>query len=255
MKLIYTDESGNTGLNLKDKEQPIFLLACLIIDENQWFDLEEDFQLLMENYLKLSNNTNFEIHAIDLKIGRGVFQDLDFKQRLALRNDFFELIKKYQLPIFYRRIIKKNFEEFCIQNYGSGIQIQPYIMALPFIFSEVESYLSKNNSYGMFIFDEQKEYYLDVERSIKLLRLDKTSLLKTSKIIEKGFFVDSKKSFGIQLIDILAYYIRKYEENKLNIKISEYDKEVFPIIESLNLINENTNIKDVFDWIKQNYIK
>lgn len=49
MKLIYTDESGNTGLNLKDKQQPIFLLVCIIIDENQWFDLEDDYHKLIKN--------------------------------------------------------------------------------------------------------------------------------------------------------------------------------------------------------------
>jgi len=31
MNLIYIDESGNTGLNLKDSQQPVFLLATLIL--------------------------------------------------------------------------------------------------------------------------------------------------------------------------------------------------------------------------------
>jgi len=70
----------------------------------------------------------------------------------------------------------------------------------------------------MFIFDEQKETLDDAERSLRTLRLDSTSVLKTSNIIEKGFFIDSSKSFALQLVDLAAYYIRKYEENELGLR-------------------------------------
>jgi hypothetical protein len=33
MHLVYLDESGNTGTDLKDKQQPIFVLAALIVSE------------------------------------------------------------------------------------------------------------------------------------------------------------------------------------------------------------------------------
>jgi len=34
MNLVYIDESGNTGLNLKDPQQPVFLLAAMILPES-----------------------------------------------------------------------------------------------------------------------------------------------------------------------------------------------------------------------------
>jgi len=42
LHLVYLDESGNTGTNLNDTEQPIFLLAALIVPEAVWQPLERD---------------------------------------------------------------------------------------------------------------------------------------------------------------------------------------------------------------------
>jgi len=39
MNLVYIDESGSTGLNLKDSQQPVFLLAAMILPESKWFSL------------------------------------------------------------------------------------------------------------------------------------------------------------------------------------------------------------------------
>lgn len=93
-----------------------------------------------------------------------------------------------------------------------------------------------------------------MERSIKILRLDKASLLKTNNIIEKGFFVDSKKSFALQLSDLVAYYIRKNEEFKLGFRVSDLDKQVFPMIEKLVVPGEFNRTKDIFNWVKQTWI-
>lgn len=36
MHLIYIDESGNTGKNLADPQQPVFVLGALVIPEGSW---------------------------------------------------------------------------------------------------------------------------------------------------------------------------------------------------------------------------
>jgi hypothetical protein len=111
------------------------------------------------------------------------------------------------------------------------------------------------NEFGMLIFDETKEHLGDVERSLRTLRLEPESILKTTNIVEKGFFVDSSKSFGLQLIDLSAYYIRKYEEHKMGIKVSELDKQTFVKIETLISTGIGSDVKDVLDWVRKYYIK
>jgi hypothetical protein len=229
MNLVYIDESGNTGLNLKDTQQPVFLLAAMILPESKWFPLEELFLNTARKYFGDPLPTPFEIQAKDLKSGRGIFENLTFTQQLSFRDKMLQLLLDNKIAAIYMRIIKSKFAAFCDEQYGPGIKVNPYIMALPFVCMEVDDYLRQTgeDQLGMFIFDEQKETLDDAERSLRTLRLDSESILKTTNIIEKGFFIDSSKSFALQLLDIVAYYIRKYEENELGLRVSDIDKQTF----------------------------
>ena len=257
MTLVYIDESGNTGLNLKDTQQPVFLLAAMILPESKWFLLEELFLDIARKYFGHPLPSPFEIQAKDLKSGRGLFQKLTFKQQLSFRDEMLLLLIDNQVTIIYRRIIKSKFAAFCEKHYGPGIKVNPYIMALPFVCMEVDHYLRRIGSeqLGMFIFDEQKETLEDAERSLRTLRLDSSSILKTTNIIEKGFFIDSSKSFALQLVDLTAYYIRKYEENELGIRVSDIDKQTFKTVKRLVSTGIGSNVVDILEWIKKYYIK
>ncbi|HDZ69112.1 MAG TPA: DUF3800 domain-containing protein [Phycisphaerales bacterium] len=257
MNFVYIDESGNTGLNLKDSQQPVFVLAGMILPESKWFLLEEKFSDIAKSYLGDSLPDLFELHAIDLKVGRGVFENLSFEKQLSFRDEMLQLLVDNKIAIIYRRIIKSSFEAFCEKNYGPGIKVNPYIMALPFVCVEVDHYLRQkgNDELGMFIFDEQKENLDDAERSLRTLRLDSASILQTTNIIEKGFFIDSSKSFALQLVDLAVYYVRKYEENKLKLRVSDFDRQTFGKIEKLISTGVGSDTRDILEWVKNNCIK
>lgn len=257
MVLFYIDESGNTGLNLKDEQQPVFVMSSLIIRDEIWFHLEKEYYNIVNHYFPPPHPDGFELHAIQLKSGKGAFAGMPLNKRADFRDSALRLLEQFNTPIIYMRIVKKQFEKFCFDNYGPGIHVDPYIMALPFVCIEADFYLrdKRNNSLGMLIFDEQKEYYLDVERSIKILRLDKTSSLKTQNILEKGFFVDSKKSFALQLSDLVAYYARKSEEAKLGLRVSSVDQQAFRFIEKLSVPIRHRFEVDILGWIKTTFTK
>jgi len=257
MNLVYIDESGNTGANLKDPQQPVFVLAGMILPDSKWFSLEKSFLDIAKKYFGENLPEPFELHAIYLKSGQGIFKQLTFEERLSLRDEALQLLVDNGIVIIYQRIIKNKFAAFCEKNYGPGIKVAPYVMALPFVCMEVNHYLrQKNNELGMLIFDEQKEYLDDVEQSLRTLRLDSASILKTTNIIEKGFFVDSSKSTALQLVDLAAYYIRKYEEDKLKIKVSDFDKQTFAKIEKIVSTNVRPRIvEDVLEWFREHKIK
>ncbi len=257
MNPVYIDESGNTGLNLKDPQQPIFILAAMILPELKWFELEKLFLDIAREYFGNPLPGKFEVQAKDLKGRRGVFENLTFEQQLSFRDKMLQLLIDNEIAVIYRRIIKSKFEVFCEKEYGSGIKVNPYIMALPFVCMEVDNYLHQKGGYelGMFIFDEQKETLNDVERSLLTLRLDPKSIVKTSNIIEKGFFIDSSKSFPLQIVDLVAYYIRKYEENKLGLRVSEIDKQTFVKIKKIISTGIGSSVVDILEWIKSYYIK
>lgn len=257
MNFIYIDESGNTGLNLKDPQQPVFLLAAMILPESKWFSLEKLFFNAARKYFGDPLPSPFEVQAKDLKSGRGVFENLTFTQQLSFRDKMLQLLLDNKIAVIYKRIIKSKFAAFCEEHYGPGIKVNPYIMALPFVCMEVDHYLRQKggDELGMLIFDEQKENLDDAERSLRTLRLDSKSILKTTNIIEKGFFIDSSKSFALQLVDLAAYYIRKYEENELGLRVSNVDKQTFGKIKELASTGIGSNIGDILEWVKKHYIK
>lgn len=257
MNLVYIDESGNTGLNLKDPQQPVFLLAAMILPESRWFSLEKLFLGTASDYFGDPLPDTFEIQAKDLKNKRGMFEGLTLAQQLSFRDRMLQLLLDNKIVVIYRRIIKSRFCTFCEEQYGPGIKVNPYIMALPFVCMEVDHYLRHQgvDQLGMFIFDEQKETLDQAERSLRTLRLDSNSILKTSNIIEKGFFIDSSKSFALQLVDLAAYYIRKYEEDKLGLRVSEIDKQTFGKVRELVSTGIGSSVVDVLEWVKSQYIK
>jgi hypothetical protein len=252
MNLVYVDESGNTGLNLKDPQQPVFILAAMIIPEHAWFTLEKEFFRISRGFFENELSYPFEIHAADLKCGRGLFKGLPIERRLSFRNDLLNLLADGGISVIYRRIIKTKFEAFCMENYGPGIKVNPYVMALPFVCMEVDHHLRRAgpDQLGMLIFDEQKENLDAVERSLRTLRLDSTSALKTTNIVEKGFFVDSSKSFALQLVDIVAYHIRKYEESKLGLRTNPMDAQVFDTLKTLVSTGRGSDFVDVLEWVR-----
>ena len=43
MKLYYADESGNTGMDLDNKEQPIFVLGSICLEDKNWHEINNYF--------------------------------------------------------------------------------------------------------------------------------------------------------------------------------------------------------------------
>ncbi len=48
MHLVYLDESGQTGTNLRDTIQPVFALGALVVPESVWLPLEKDLLAAIE---------------------------------------------------------------------------------------------------------------------------------------------------------------------------------------------------------------
>lgn len=250
MILTYIDESGDTGTNFHDEQQPIFVLGAILINESAWQKLEQAFIKVIKTHFNGIVPNDFELHTMHLIGRKKHFKDFSIEETKLFRNDVINLIEKFKLPVFYRKIIKRNYDRYCQKQYGKGIKIAPYIMALPFISLAVDHYLEKENERGVLIFDEHKDL-VDIEKSLKTLRLDLNSSLTTANIIEKGFFIKSEKSYAIQLIDFIIYYIRKYEEGKWGKKVSEIHQEVFPQIERITIsLDKHDQSIDILEWVK-----
>ena len=119
MHLIYFDESGQTGTNLRDTVQPVFVLGALVVPESAWLVLEKDLQAAIEKYFPAPRPENFEIHATEISNPRnGYFRQLAVAHRLAFRDEWFRIAKKHALKFVYRAISKKRFLEWSHTSFG-----------------------------------------------------------------------------------------------------------------------------------------
>jgi hypothetical protein len=250
LHLVYLDESGNTGTNLNDTEQPIFLLAALIVPEATWQPLERDLEQAIVRHVPTMADGH-EVHATDLRGGKGAFKGISINTRIALRDEWLQTARKYDLKVVYRAIAKRRYQTWLHATFGTAFLINPHVAAFPMVARVIDEYLAglPDKPLGMFISDENKEIVRDVEKSIKVLRGLEGSL-RLSQVVEKGFFIDSAKSRPLQLCDLCALSARKKEERKAGIPGKFIDDSGIKLLEPL-IFRGNESLQNVLAWLSE----
>ncbi len=251
MHLIYLDESGNTGLNLNDHQQPVFVLCALIVPEDNWQPLERELITTLNAHIP-NRPDGFELHAHDLRNGSGYFKGIGIVARIALWESWLNLVRKHECCVIYRAIEKKRFQRWLHHNFGTtGVLINPHVAAFPLVAQVVNDYLRTlpGSPRGMFISDENKEIISDVEKTIRVLR-GVEGALRLTQIVEKGFFIDSKASYPLQLCDLCALTLRKKEEVKNGRPSKAIDKSTAAIIEPCVHRGDEAFV-DVMRWLTE----
>lgn len=248
MHLIYLDESGNTGNNLNDPQQPVFVLCALIVPEAIWLPLERDLLQMLAEHLPLRTEHD-EVHAADLRTGRGCFAKMTVLDRIRFRDEWLRIAVKHRLRVVYRAIEKKRYRQWLSSTFGPGIVINPHVAAFPLLATVVNEFLrgQPGDPLGLFISDDNREIVPDVEKSIRVLR-GIEGKLRLGQIVEKGFFIDSRQCLPLQLCDLIALSLRKREEKALGHPAKSFDEKAFPIIESL-VHRGNEATLDVLSWL------
>jgi hypothetical protein len=249
MYLIYFDESGNTGNNLNDAQQPIFVLCALAVHKDKWLQVEQDLHAEIEKIYPSPRPDGFEIHATELMSGRQWCKSIPLADRVAFRDAWFSVAAKHDLRIVYRAIAKKRFERWMHATFGTGVAINPHVAAFPLVARVVDDWLKSvpNSPLGIFISDENKEIVRDVEKSIRVLR-GVEGTLKLGQVIEKGFFIDSAKSVVLQLCDLCALTLRKKEEAKAGLRDNPLHHSGIALLEPL-IHRGDEAWQDVLEWI------
>jgi hypothetical protein len=252
MHLIYLDESGQTGTNLRDPVQPVFVLGALVVPEVAWLELEKELQSAIERYFSAPRPDNFEIHATEISNPRnGYFKQFAVAHRLAFRDEWFRIARQHGLKFIYRAITKSRFQSWILNTFGTGVAINPHVAAFPLVARVVDDLLKSLSGapLGIFISDENREVVGDVEKAIRFFR-GTEGVLKLGQIIEKGFFIESEKSLVLQLCDLCVYSARRKEEQKLGLPVKLLDQGGIPLIEPLIHIGDE-RLRDVNAWLEQ----
>ncbi len=256
MRLVYFDESGNSGDNLADERQPVFVLSGLVIRAEEWEAVEKD---LNDSRAALFSDkivpTRFEVHAVDLTSPKkdNFFFSQTPEDRIRLYIEWMRIAERRKLKVFYKAIVKQRYSRWLMEALGPKAKINPQVAAFVFLTQVINEYLAalKPPSLGIFISDENREVVTDIEQAIRILRLD-SSRLRPSQIIEKGFFIESRKSLLLQLCDLCTYAVKKREEEKIGKPLRPITRSIAALVDPL-IYRRREAMMDILAWLKMQY--
>lgn len=249
MYLIYIDESGNTGCNLTDSQQPILVLGALLIHQDQWRGFEKAINTHVKHFFGDTNSDDFEIHASEIRGGKGFFEGYSIDQRLTFSNECMKLASSHNAKFIYRAIEKQRYQKWHNHVFGAGVQINPYIPGFLLLTQTINTYLRSlpGSPNGILVSDENKEIAKDIEKSTRLLR-SISGPLQLSQIIEKNFFISSHESVPLQICDVCTLWARRIEEARLaNRELNHMESQSKAYLDPL-LVQGQQNF-DVVEWL------
>jgi hypothetical protein len=235
MKLIYIDESGNTGTRSDDPAQPYHLLAALVIDDFNVRTIENDIRTLgLKHFGAASQNTDFEFHGYEIHKGKGrYFSGLKIEKRIEIMDDLLQIIKNHELQIIYI-VINKALNQ---------AKLHPHQLAFLLLVQRIEDYLISQNSLGLLVADENDDIEQRLIDDLERFKTVDTGFgyrsTKAEHIIDSVHFVKSNNNHLIQLADVVAYVLLRGKRVKEEL-LNKYNEQQ-PTINWNEWINENAS--------------
>jgi hypothetical protein len=223
MHFFYLDESGDTGANLNDPDQPIFVLAGLSVADKKWNNTKERLDAIISTYFNGEVPQGFELHTIELLSpnGEGPFAGHAIERRLQLVRDLLSLIEELGHQIHYFATEKQTLQAANCE-YQTIYDIKtPYLTGFDYLITYINWHIKKNlgqSARGMIVMDEKEEHHQNVEDIIQNRRFGVPNNQKVKWLVEFSYPVDSTKNPMIQLSDLIALCIKRFLEIKKGYK-------------------------------------
>ena len=243
MYLMYADESGSTGMDYDNKQQPIFVLGGFLVTDNKWHNINNYFnnkKIEICSYFKEN-----EIHTNEIfnPPHKSIFHIKDWKQNFIILDSLVNLILELDIQFQYIAIDKKMFKISMQQKLGNYIKVDPYIYSFCMLYKSISETLENKKEKGIIFLDE----LIDIPEYIN--KIYPEIAVNNNSIIEQALFLKSKDSNFIQIADIFSFYVcqyldimmeyKKYSEFKKNHCINAYNK----LLTKTNMVNTEFLVK------------
>lgn len=241
MHFFYLDESGDTGANLADKGQPVFVLAGLSVADKKWNNTKEALDGVLIEYFAGAIPENFELHATELLSpkGEGPFEGHAIEKRLALVRQLLSLMDELGHHAHFFAIDKSKMAATKCEFATPYDSQTPYLLAFDYLITYINWHVKENlgqSARGMLVLDEKPEHHESIEAIIHHRRFGVPAVQKVKWIVEFSYPVDSRKNPMIQLSDLVGLCVRRFLEIELGYKngvpnvVKEFYGECFNII-------------------------
>ena len=204
MVLLYMDESGSTGTDYDNKQQPIFVLASICVEDTKWHELNNLFNTQKTSILPILKE--HEIHTNELfnSSKKSIFNQYDWHDNFKTLEKLVDLIVNLDICAYYIAIDKKEFKKSINKTFNNAIKIDPYIYSFRFMYDNISYILHANKKRGIIFLDD----ILNIPE--QLHNIYPVLFKNNNTMIEEALFLDSQHSNFIQIADVFAFYIDKY---------------------------------------------
>lgn len=217
MHFFYMDESGCTGANLADPDQPVFVLGGVSVRDEGWNETQRQFEKLISDYFGGAFPAGFELHSTELLSanGEGPFADRPLDGRLQLAKDALGLIAARSHDIHLIGIRKDLLAaDNCttVLPYDNRV---PYLCAFDYLITYINDQVKNHlgaSARGMVIIDHKDQFVGDVETITRYRRFEVPAAHRVKWIVEFSYPVDSRKNPMIQLSDLVVLCTRRFLE-------------------------------------------
>lgn len=217
MHFFYLDESGDTGKNLLDPQQPIMVLGGISLRDEGWNQTRQQFDGIIDRFFGGSVPADFELHAHELlsPAGEGHFSGRSMADRCALVHQVLDLIENRKHGVHFVAFDKQK-----VSAIPCGVTLaynpsRPYLLGFDYLITYINWLVKErlgSSARGMVIADEKENYHGDIERIVTARRRNGPVAHRVKWIVEITYPVDSKRNPMIQISDLIIYCVRRFLE-------------------------------------------
>lgn len=213
MYLLYVDESGDTG----SKGSRHLILAGAALFEGKWRSVRGDIDALLMKYFPNVSDRPRELHASEVRKGRGPYSKLTPAQRDALRDEACAILCNlgHKEVTLFGIVIDKAW--WLARNPAkSGDDL--YLAAFEDLVSRFDQYLKRRHhegqpAKGLIIADPRHESFCQaLKKALQQFHSEGTQWAKLHNVIETVLFLESHESPGVQLADLTSYALWRAAE-------------------------------------------
>ena len=219
MLICYLDESGNTGFRLDDSAQPFHMIAAVIVREDRVREMTSRLDHLASQAPTLEPLT--EYRGSELFGGRGNWKGVAPTQRIKEYAKALTVLSQVEAGVAYASINKP-----ALENKQYNPKPNPHLIALQFLIEKLEKWITGPDIQkdvlsrrALLVADEnheQEQYSIDLISEMQavggpighIYGLDITP----DHLVDTIYFDRSERNRGIQLADLVAYIVNRYQK-------------------------------------------
>jgi hypothetical protein len=216
MHFFYLDETGCTGADLTNLEQPIFVIGGISVTDEAWRTTNQRLRSAIEKFFNHAIAPEFELHASDLINGEGPFQEHEREDRNALAHRLLDIIAERKHAIHFVGIDKAKLAKAVQGAEHDIINCSiPYLLGFNYLVSYIERYVRDvlgKSARGMIILDQKDLYHSEIDRLTHFRRYEVANARQLKWLVEFSYPVDSVRHPMVQVSDLVIYLVRKFLE-------------------------------------------